>query len=203
MFKSLISASKDGRHRSISVDDAKSDTNTVAYTLTSELIDNGLLSLIRQKQPLMTSSKLPLPDQDFVDTLPKIKAQLTTRDVSRFIISCIIARWRLTATGIEKTVQAVQRRNLLSNSTNSMDLEKARSLVQTYNALKFLIPFESKCLYDSLCLLEFLATYNYFPRWVFAVQFSPWGAHCWVQHGTVAFNQNAEGARAFLPIMVV
>lgn len=188
--------------RTIILDDSEIASGS-SWSVVSELLECGLLTTERQERTRPAPLQMPLPDRDLVAPDSQCRATISSRDVCRFIHSSIIAKWRLTYAGIHETVQAVERRNMLRGSCDGFDLDKARALVCIYNKLKRLAPIESKCLYDSLRLLEFLAKYNCFPSWVFAVQTDPWYAHCWVQHGDVAFNQDADSASAYVPIMSV
>jgi hypothetical protein len=72
-----------------------------------------------------------------------------------------------------------------------------------FHALRQYYPREYLCLFDSLALVEFLARYDVFPHWVFAVKMEPFGAHCWVQDGSVVLNDTVEYVREFTPIMVI
>jgi hypothetical protein len=76
-------------------------------------------------------------------------------------------------------------------------------LVAVFRKLRRLFPANYLCLYDSLVLVEFLARYDIFPAWVFGVRLEPWAAHCWVQQGTVVFNEGIEEADDYVPIMVI
>ncbi len=74
-------------------------------------------------------------------------------------------------------------------------------------AFLFLRPFvfgaQDACLYDSIALTRFLASYKQFPTCVIGVQTGPFGAHCWVQAGEVVFNDSPESVRRFTPILAV
>ncbi|MEO1020428.1 MAG: lasso peptide biosynthesis B2 protein, partial [Pseudomonadota bacterium] len=59
------------------------------------------------------------------------------------------------------------------------------------------------CLFDSLALLYFLARYEVFPQWVFAVQLKPFRAHCWVQSNSLVVNDVVANVRHYTPIMSI
>ena len=62
---------------------------------------------------------------------------------------------------------------------------------------------QDACLFDSLALMRFLSYYVIFPTCVIGVQTGPFGAHCWVQHDAVVFNDAPEYVRRYTPILTV
>jgi hypothetical protein len=75
-------------------------------------------------------------------------------------------------------------------------------LVHTFLSLRPLYPREYLCLFDSLCLVHFLAQFGHFPQWIFGVKLEPFGAHCWVQSGDVVLNDTVEVIGQYTPILV-
>ncbi len=67
----------------------------------------------------------------------------------------------------------------------------------------FALTSHDRCLADSLTLLHFLATQGHFPRWVIGVRTRPFGAHSWVQSGSIVLNDQPEHVRRYRPILVV
>lgn len=57
------------------------------------------------------------------------------------------------------------------------------------------------CLFDSVCLLNFLALYGFYPSIVFAVIPEPFQAHCWLQEDELILNDSLERVDAYTPIM--
>ncbi len=60
-----------------------------------------------------------------------------------------------------------------------------------------------ECLRDSLILLCFLCAEGFHPRWVIGVRTRPFGAHSWVQEGTLVLNDLHETVRGYTPILTV
>jgi hypothetical protein len=100
---------------------------------------------------------------------------------------------------IISSVRARKHRNRRSGSP--FDVERARSLIAAFDALRLFYPRPYLCLFDSLALVHFLARYGLFPEWVFGVTAEPFEAHCWVQEGSTALNDTLERVSAFTPIM--
>lgn len=60
-----------------------------------------------------------------------------------------------------------------------------------------------ECLRDSLVMLRFLSAQGLYPRWVIGVRTRPFGAHSWVQAGTLVLNDLHEIVRGYTPILIV
>lgn len=122
-------------------------------------------------------------------------------DLWRFLVACTIARVSLRFQNIEAVVRRVAERKQARDSR--VDRESVERLVGVFTKLRSIFPVNYLCLYDSLALIEFLACYGVFPAWVFAVRLAPWGAHCWVQDGIFALNEDIETTESYIPIMAV
>ena len=64
------------------------------------------------------------------------------------------------------------------------------------------LPFDGACLFRSGFLLGYLETLGHRVDWVFGVRTWPFRAHCWLQAGDVALDDEAERLIAYHPIMV-
>jgi hypothetical protein len=82
--------------------------------------------------------------------------------------------------------------------------ESAVELISVYYRLRpYLLVGSDSCLFDSLALLNFLASFLLFPQWVFGVQMGPFVAHCWLQHEDVVLNDTPARVCNYVPIMSV
>jgi hypothetical protein len=68
---------------------------------------------------------------------------------------------------------------------------------------RFYYPADRICLRDSFMLMNLLLARGVAADWVFGVQADPFSAHCWVQVGDVAINDDVERTSRFTPILVV
>lgn len=64
------------------------------------------------------------------------------------------------------------------------------------------LPIDGACLFRSHMLLAYLAALGHRASWVFGVRTWPFRAHCWLQAGDVALDDEAERLIAYHPIMV-
>jgi hypothetical protein len=64
------------------------------------------------------------------------------------------------------------------------------------------LPLDGACLFRSGFLLGYLESLGHRVDWVFGVRTWPFRAHCWLQAGDVALDDEAERLIAYHPIMV-
>lgn len=72
-----------------------------------------------------------------------------------------------------------------------------------FEQLMLWTPGAEKCLYRAFLLRRFLARQGRPADWVFGVQTWPFTAHCWLQAGDLALDEQPERLAAFTPILVV
>jgi hypothetical protein len=121
-----------------------------------------------------------------------------------FLRASIAARMALRWRPIASVVAKVKSRKVRRGTAKKLDFGVARMLVAAFVHLRpLLFTTRDACLADSLALLNFLAYYEIFPTWVFAVQTGPFAAHCWVQEGDLVFNDTPDHVRRFTPILAI
>lgn len=110
------------------------------------------------------------------------------RRLSLADIACAVRRLRR---GIQEHIDAAQPQEL-------------RNAVASYTRLRpFVFTAHDQCLHDSLSLIRFLAMEGMTADWVIGVRARPFGAHSWVQSGSLVLNDVHENVRAYRPILVV
>lgn len=72
-----------------------------------------------------------------------------------------------------------------------------------FNRLRPYVPIESRCLIDSLSIVQFLAKRGLPAYLVMGIACDPFSAHAWVQYGNVVLNDTVGNAQAHVPIRVV
>ena len=188
--------------------DSQANSSTVdgqgPYAVLAQLAASGILTTDEE----MGKAVKPILQQPPVDLLfepdDEQKVRIRPSHMWSFFIACTTASARLRWSTIEKTVKVIERRkNHSGKASRTLDLEKARRLVRTFIQLRSLFPANYLCLFDSLALVEFLARHGVFPTWVFGVQVEPWAAHCWVQQGSILFNDDIEEVSVYTPILAV
>lgn len=167
-----------------------------------ELLQVGLLTTDALVGNTMAPSPVVCATNSLVDTEALPGAEVRLGHVWKFAMAYMKAIWRLRFTRLEKTVRRLERRKQRAGLTLS-DLHRARDLTESFQKIRLHFPVRYICLSDSLALLEFLAMYGIFPDWVFGVKLEPWAAHCWVQQDDFLFNEIADEAGSYSPVMSV
>jgi hypothetical protein len=144
-----------------------------------------------------------VPQRDWVSE-PDAARRPRAASWMRFLAAAMRAKILLRVLPFQRVIQRVKRRKERAGGGTSLDIARARELVQAFAHYRvFVFSSRNECLYDSLALLEFLAAYRIHPEWVFGVQTRPFEAHCWVQLGDIVCNDTVEHVSGYTPIMVV
>lgn len=86
--------------------------------------------------------------------------------------------------------------------TAPADLSGRDAAVHAFTAARRLVPIAPNCLYDSLALRRYLQRRSIGADLVIGAKLHPFGAHCWLQDGTLVLNDSLASARDFAPILV-
>ncbi len=142
------------------------------------------------------SATLPVVDRIRHASIGPRRAFACTRSA---IWATLSLRFR-TMASLAGTVSRRNARLLAQENAGSSDVVDA---VAGYLRIRpLLYSAHERCLFDSLALLEFLASEGIGARWVIGVRIRPFGAHAWLQRGSVVVNDHHERVRAFRPILV-
>lgn len=202
-FHTMLAITSDSpRAFTIRVDDTNAAESQLNFTVLKELLESHLLTS-RRADAALSHEDIPLPERDVMDSNDSGALQVTARDIWRFTVSCVAAAWRLKFRRMQTTVSSLELRKSRAKPAGLFDLAEVRRLVRLYKTMRPFFPRDYLCLFDSLSLVEFLSWYRCYPDMIFAVKLDPWAAHCWVQYGTVALNQDIGEAHTYLPIMAV
>jgi hypothetical protein len=169
------------------------------------LLKRGLLTLDSSAGKPVELANPDDPEKDLIGIAPEVQPKLRLIDAVRFV-SATLSAWKAMRFGsLEEIVSDVgTRRRLHSSGERAVDLDRARSCTALFERMRpYMFSARDKCLFDSFVLSNFLAKYGIYPQWVFGVTTSPFAAHCWLQHQRVVFNDYAEHAREFTPILTI
>jgi hypothetical protein len=101
---------------------------------------------------------------------------------------------------IVSEIEANRERGL---NTANPDWEHEGYLVSVFKQCRPLYNRPLVCLFDCVCLLNFLALYGFCPSIVFAVIPEPFQAHCWLQESELVLTDSLERVGAYTPIMCI
>ncbi len=122
--------------------------------------------------------------------------------LAHFFLACARADWHLRLNKISRTLAAIaRRRTKVGTSAASHDIARAQGLIAEFKHLRPLYPRPYLCLFDSLALLEFLASWRIYPYVVFGVIADPFQAHCWLQEGSMVLNDELERVARYIPVL--
>lgn len=168
----------------------------------SELLQGGLLITQPHAGKLVAPTRIELAVEHLVDRETLQDHAVSVGQFMNFFAACAMARASLRWRKIEATVMSVARRKAL-HVNSPFDLPRAQQLTAAFLKLRGFFPANYLCLFDSLALLNFLASYDVYATWVFGVRLEPFAAHCWVQHRHYVLNEEVEEAANYTPIMAI
>jgi hypothetical protein len=171
--------------------------------LATALVRKGILSENAQDARQSSDEPIVLATEAFKNKIfvPRLS---TLSYVAAFFLASARASKCLGNRSLNQNVLHVrERRSRRRVHHMPFDFQKARRLVAVFNALRLFYPRTHLCMFESLALIEFLAYFNLFPAWVFAVSADPFQAHCWVQEDHVLLNDSIARISSFTPIMKV
>ncbi|WP_168075243.1 lasso peptide biosynthesis B2 protein [Caulobacter sp. SSI4214] len=94
--------------------------------------------------------------------------------------------------------------DLIGSGTPSTPIASVSDLsadLAGFERLRPWLPIDGECLSRSYHLRLFLRARGHDPRWVFGVRVWPFMAHCWLQVGDMALDDDLERLVAYHPIM--
>ena len=169
------------------------------------LLKRGLLTIDRTAGKEVEVAHVDDPETDLIGIAPPVQPHVRLIDVVRFVAATFSA-WKAMRFGSLEAIvsKANDRRLKHTNNAYEIDLERAKSCMSLFERIRpFLFGARDQCLFESFVLSNFLAKYGLYPEWVFGVTTDPFAAHCWLQHRRVVFNDYAEHASEFTPIMII
>ena len=179
--------------------------NARAEAVVNKMLAAGMLttdaSIGKEAKPV----EVPRPETTLIEEDLESRPEITFGHVVRFLWASVLTTLALRCRSIEAIIADVEARNAKARSLGeTLSFDDARRAVAAFIRLRpLLFGAQDACLYDSLALLRYLSYYRVFPTCVIGVTTGPFGAHCWVQHEAVVFNDAPEYVRRFTPILAV
>jgi Transglutaminase-like superfamily len=171
-------------------------------TLTSLLNAGILCSASRHEpspQPQLPVAQDSIPFEDVLDA-PRVH----TIDLARLIAAYARVRFSLKRRSMQRIVSRIGERKRRSIASASAEPATVSEVAKRYlNLRPLVLTARDRCLLDSLVMIEYLSMYHVFPDWVIGVRTQPFGAHSWVQNGSVVLNDTPEKVSSFTPILAV
>lgn len=176
----------------------QSDGNAAA--LIETLTSSGIITSSPEHGKPFAESNFP-PARHSIDSSHfDASAKVSPRCAARFFLACGRIDWCLRRMAFFCVLAGIARRRGASCAT-IYDAGCLLRLMAAFKALRPLYPRRYLCLFDSLALFEFLASYRVYPHVVFGVIADPFEAHCWLQVGSTILNDDLERVGKFRPIL--
>jgi hypothetical protein len=185
--------------------DAAPPSTARADAVLAKMLAAGMLTT----DPAIGKEAKPIEMERAVDPLVEddleVQPAVTFRHIVRFLRASLFAALEMKWRPIERVIASANaRKHRKRSAITAMDLDEARRAVGAFIRLRpLLFGAQDACLFDSLALVRYLSYYRIFPNCVIGVQTGPFAAHCWVQEGTVVFNDAPEYVRRYTPILAV
>jgi hypothetical protein len=129
------------------------------------------------------------------------RPRVTILHLLAFVKALLIVWWYLHRRPLKATLR---RLSLRASNAQSADSRHVKQLTNTFLHLQsLLVTRDGACLFDSLCLMEFLASFRVVPTIIIGVRTSPFEAHCWVQDESIVLNDTVAKVQEFRPILAI
>ena len=167
-------------------------------SLQERLSNAGMLS---SPHPGSNDRSLAAPpdrqERDLPDGRP---ARFTIPAIADLLIVYFSATWRFRVRSFGAVVEWARR----SGCTRQVRAGDLFEDVRLFQVCLPWLPFQGRCLLRSFLLLEFLRRRGHAEiRWVFGVATWPFSAHCWLQIGSAALDDQVGRLTRYTPIMAV
>ena len=173
-----------------------------ADTLIASLMSNGIITSSASDGKPFAESEYPVRESAIKIPEPVTSAKRSLLCVAHCLLACAKIDWQLRMKDLSHILARIERRRLRVRSSAAIhDVTQAPRLIAAFKDVRPLYPRPYLCLFDSLALLEFFASYRFFPRFVFGVIADPFQAHCWLQEGGVVVNDDLERVGRYKPIL--
>lgn len=173
-----------------------------ADKLIASLMSHGIITSSASDGKPFAESECPVRESAIKIPEPITSTNRSLLCAAHCLVACAKIDWQLRMRDLSQVLARIERRRLRIRSSAAIhDVTHASRLLAAFKDLRPLYPRPYLCLFDSLALLEFLASYRIFPRFVFGVIADPFQAHCWLQEGSVVVNDDLERVGRYKPIL--
>lgn len=173
--------------------------------LLEPLFDRGwLVQGKSHDRPRPASLRFPA-DTDYMDGDPVV-SHLAVLEV---VIRQICARHSVRRGGISNRVsRAAVRKEIWAANIPTLEAMQAmrpaiEGAITASRRAALLVSTHDQCLSTSLGLLDYLASRQVFPDWIFGVRLHPFSAHCWLQLRGIVIADRVDTVRAYTPILII
>jgi hypothetical protein len=173
-----------------------------ADKLIESLVANGIITVEPNEGKAFAESECPPCEREMGLPDPDTSVKHHPSGLVHFVVACATIDWHLRKEKLSRTLARVEQHRIRARAGAAIgDVTRISELIAAFKGLRPLYPRPYLCLFDSLALLEFLASYRSFPRIVFGIVADPFQAHCWLQEGNTVLNDDLERVGKYKPIL--
>lgn len=196
---------KDFTSEAISERDVSAARGEETSRVAKALLNAGLLAPGEGTESNFSSFRIGAPEATLLSEAGQPPPSIRLGHLTAFLYASITASWKLRSYSLHRTVRSIQRRRQRHADAlpGDRDRDAIRELVAVFHHLRPYYVRKYLCLFDSLALVEFLALYHLYPKWVFGVRTEPFNSHCWVQEGARVLNDSVESVCGYTPIVAI
>jgi hypothetical protein len=123
--------------------------------------------------------------------------------VTKFLLSCLQAAYQLRCRSLEAIADGIAKRKAHKDA-GSLEIRRAFELALAFRRLRsFLFTEKDNCLFSALALLHFLAKHSMYPTWIIGVRTGPFGAHSWIQLGSLVLDGDPKEVSYYTPLLAI
>lgn len=161
------------------------------------LLDNGLLAPAGNGARLELCAPPPAPKSSLLEEAAPSRPAALAHALYRMAVGAVAFKLR----PLPSIVGRLKRRK----AELELDREDAALLevAAAFNRSGLIAAPLDQCLPRSIAVAHALLDRNIAPLLVIGVRLRPFGAHCWVQHGSTVVNETVDNVRNFTPILVI
>jgi hypothetical protein len=186
--------------------DSEDPNGENAEALAQALIAQGLLTRtdrVRGERRVLSLSPAESAVTDLDQTwecAPRVRPQHVLNLFRSYVTA--VTLWRLFP--LTFTVRRAAARKKSGRAAARVDISTVRDLIDVFERVRpVFYAAHSRCLVDTITLVEFLSRYSIYPDWVFGVRTRPFEAHTWAQYDGYVLNDHPARTNTYVPILLV
>ena len=171
--------------------------------LAADLCRQGILTTAEcGGKPVVAQTIIPATKSATADR-GRLRASEWLRHSIQFVSATARTRRQFKTQSFETIMRELSSRRERAGDALDVDIQYERQLVLIFDVCRVYYSRPFVCLFDSVCLFNFVSRYGFYPALVFGVIAEPFRAHCWLQEGDTVLNDSVERVLAYTPILCI
>lgn len=162
------------------------------------LLQQGLLRSV--PEPAWPIAALR-PDPPLRDLGVEDASQVFLPLMARSVATQLFCAWAIRQRPLARIVADLRRPPRAALKSFEASERRVRAIRRSFVATQMVLRPHDRCLAQSMAFLRLCKYTGFVPALLFGVRINPFTAHCWIQHGSLVLNDEAERVRSFTPIL--